>query len=457
MTGVPIEGADVPATGGAATTQRTATGLLRVLGAAFGIAVIIGNTIGVGILRTPGEVAARLPSVPLFLGVWVAGGLYALLGAVSLSEPGAMIPRSGGQYVIVHRALGPFPGFVVGWSDWLSTCGSIALVSIVLGEYLGPLVPALAGREAITASTVVILFALLQWRGVRVGDATQQITSLLKTLALLGLVAAILLLPHAAQPPVAATVMPKGAALLTAAVIGLQAAIYTYDGWTGAIYFGEEIRNPGRDVPRATIGGVLLVLFIYLSINIAFLRVVAIERMAGDPFVAATAAVAVFGPHGDTVIRVLMIVSMLAAVNALQLMASRIPVAMSRDGLLPGASRVNRGGTPAPALFMGTGVALLFIATNTFDTVLSLLAFFFVASYALSFTSIFVLRRREPTTPRPYRVIGYPWTTGLALAGSIAFLVASFVGDRANTVRALLLLVASVPVFLLVRRSARPA
>lgn len=431
--------------------------LLRVLGAAFGIAVIIGNTIGVGILRTPGEVAARVPSVPLFLGVWLAAGAYALLGAISLSEPGAMIPRSGGQYVIVRRALGAYPGFVVGWSDWISTCGSMAAIAIVMGEYVGPLIPALAGHEAATATAAVVFFALLQWRGIRIGDVAQQLMSLLKTLALLGLVAAILLLPHATTlPDAAALPLPAGMAIIGAAVIAFQAAIYTYDGWTGAIYFGEEIRNPGRDIPRATIGGVLLVLLIYLSLNAAFLVAVPISTMAGDPFVAATAAAAVFGPRGDTVIRVLMIVSMLAAVNAMQLMASRVPLAMSRDGLLPAAaSGVNRGGTPVPALFLGTAVTVLFIVTNTFETVLALLAFFFVANYALSFTSVFVLRRTEPDTPRPYRVIGYPWTTGLALAGSVGFLAASFVGDRANSLRALLLLAASLPVFLVVRRKTR--
>jgi APA family basic amino acid/polyamine antiporter len=425
-----------------------------VLGAAFGVAVIVGNTIGVGILRTPGEVAAHVPSVPLFLGVWVAAGLYALLGAVSLAEPGAMIPRSGGQYVIVHRALGRFPGFVVGWSDWLSTCGSMAAIAIVLGEYIGPLVPALAGHEVATASVVVLFFAVLQWRGVRIGDVAQQLTSLIKTLALLALVAAILLLPHAtAVAPGAALPLAGGTAFLTAVVIAFQSAIYTYDGWTGAIYFGEEVKNPGRDIPRATIGGVLLVLLIYLSLNIAFLHTIPIERMAGDPFVAGTAAAAVFGPRGDPVIRVLMILSMLAAVNALQLMASRVPLAMSRDGLLPAvAAGVNRGGTPVPALLLGTAVTVLYIVTNTFQTVLSLLAFFFVANYALSFSSVFVLRRTEPDTPRPYRVFGYPWTTGVALVGSVAFLVASFVGDPANTLRAVLLLAVSLPVFLLVRR-----
>jgi APA family basic amino acid/polyamine antiporter len=365
-----------------------------------------------------------------------------------------MIPRSGGQYVFVRRALGPYPGFVVGWSDWISTCGTVAAVSIVLGEYVGPLVPALAGREALTASCVVVMFTLLQWRGVRVGDAAQQITSLLKTIALLGLVAAILLLPRV--DPAAATsqaALPAGLALVGATVIAFQAAIFTYDGWTGAIYFGEEVRNPGRDIPRATIGGVLLVLGLYLLLNIAFLHVVPIERMAGDPFVAATAAAAVFGPNGDTIIRVLMIVSMLAAVNANVMMGSRVPVAMSRDGLLPEpVTHVNARGTPTPALFLGSAVTLLFVVTNTFDSVLALLAFFFVANYALSFSSVFVLRRKEPATARPWRVFGYPWTTGIALVGSIAFLVAAVIGDRANSLRALLLLAASFPVYLAVRR-----
>ena len=174
--------------------------------------------------------------------------------------------------------------------------------------------------------------------------------------------------------------------------------------------------------------------------------------MAGDPFVAASAAAVVFGSQGDTIIRILMIVSLLAAVNANQLIASRVPLAMGRDRLLPvAATRVNVGGTPTTSLFAGTGVVLLLVATNSFDTLLALLAFFFVANYVLSFASVFVLRRREPSTPRPFRAIGYPWTTGIALIGSIAFLVASIVGDPSNSSRALLLLAASVPVFLLVR------
>ena len=285
------------------------------LGVAFGLAVLVGNTIGMGILRTPGEVAARLPSVPLFMAVWVAGAVYALLGALTVAELAAMRPRSGGLYPLVHDVLGEYPGFIVGWTDWLATCGSMAAVAMVFGEYVGPLIPGTSGRELITASSVVMGFAFLQWRGIRIGDAAQQITSLLKCLALVGLAAVALVrrIDSTASAPVTAVATPTGFAFVGAIIIALQSAIYTYDGWTGPIYFGEELRDPARDIPRTMIGGVLLVLVIYLSLNAAFLRVVPIQDMAGDPFVAATAATRLFGPTGDTVIRVVMLLSLIAS------------------------------------------------------------------------------------------------------------------------------------------------
>jgi basic amino acid/polyamine antiporter, APA family len=456
--------ADAVSTRVPAAHARSASGLLRVLGVAFGLAIVIGNTIGMGILRTPGEIAAQLPSVPLFLGIWVVGALYALLGALSIAELGAMHPRSGGLYPLARRGLGAYPGFVVGWTDWLSTCGSTAAVAIVLGEYVGPLIGPLAGREAFTATAVVIGFTLLQWRGIRIGDAAQRATSLVKAVSLIGLAILALVIggtgtAGGATVEAATPAVPGGLLLAAAIVVALQSAIYTYDGWSGPIYFGEEVENPGRDIPRAMIGGVLLVLAIYLALNVAFLRVLPIEEMAGDPFVAATAAARLFGPFGDTVIRVLMIVSLIAAVNALLLMASRVPFALSRDGMLPSAlSRVNDGGTPVPALVACAVIAILFVATNTIDTALALLAFFFVANYAICLSAVFVLRWREPDAPRPFRVPLYPLVPGLALAGSLAFLVAAVLGDRQNSINALIILAASVPVYLLVRaRTARAA
>ncbi len=432
--------------------------LLRILGVGFGLAVIIGNTIGAGILRTPGVVAEHLPDPALFIGVWVAGGIYALLGAVSIAELGTMIPKSGGQYVFAHRALGPYAGFVVGWSDWISTCGTVAALAIVVAEYSGTLLPPLAGKTVPVALATAVAFALLQWRGVRWGSLAQQITSLVKAAAFILLIGAAFLLGSnqatldPATAPAAASGPVSGMTLL-AVILALQSVIYTYDGWTGVIYFSEEVRDPGRDIPRSMFGGVLSVIAIYLLVNLALLYVLPVSKIAGDTLAVGALAKAVFGAVGDTVIRVVMIVSLLSAINACHLMASRVLFAMSRDGLFSDrAVRVNEGGTPTVALLVGTLVAAFFILSGTFNQVIAVLAFFFVASYTISFISLFVLRKREPDLPRPYKAWGYPVTTALALAGSVAFLVGAVLSDTENSIYCALVLAASLPVYLLFKR-----
>src|SRR5262245_25719128 len=225
--------------------------LLRVFGVAFGVAVTVGNTIGAGILRTPGEIAGHLSRPWLFMAVWLAGGLYALLGAISLAELGAMIPLSGGQTVFVRRALGGYAGFVVGWSDWVSTCASTALISLVVGEYARALVAGAPSQTAI-ALFCALLFALLHARGVRLAGRTQLVTSALKALGFVLLILACFVLAPAKSSAVYAAPGKLG---LVAIVLSLQSIIYTYDGWAAPIYFSEETRNPGRDIPRALIAG----------------------------------------------------------------------------------------------------------------------------------------------------------------------------------------------------------
>jgi len=437
--------------------------LLRVLGVGFGLAVIIGNTIGAGIFRTPGVVAAELPNPWLFFAVWIVGGLYALLGAISVAELGAMIPRSGGQYVFARYALGEYAGFIVGWSDWISTCGTTAAVALVIGEFTGALFPALAGRSVSIAAIVAIVFALLQWRGILWGSRVQNLTSFLKTLAFIALVVACFVLggggsvTGGAASDAATGPTATGLALMTALVLSLQSVIYTYDGWAGAVYFSEEVQNPGRDIPRSMFGGVLLVIGIYFLVNLALLYVLPIQRIAGQKFAAGLAAEVIFGAYGDSIFRALTIISMLSCINAYHLMATRVLFAMSRDGLFSKfTASVNAGGTPTAALFLSTIISLLFIVFGeTFEQVITVLAFFFVANYTISFISVFVLRRREPDKPRPYRAWGYPWTTALALLGSIAFLAGAVASDTRNSIYALLLLAASYPAFLLLKQLAR--
>ena len=431
------------------------------LGVSFGLAVIIGNTIGAGILRTPGVVAAQLPDAWLFIGVWIVGGLYALLGALSIAELGAMIPRSGGQYVFARYALGEYAGFIVGWSDWISTCGTTAAVAIVIGEFTGVLFPLFAGQSVAIASAVAIFFALLQWRGIVWGSRVQNLTSLLKALAFIALVMACFILggKGSVAAQTAVQPVPIGLSMLVALVLALQPVIYTYDGWAGVVYFSEEVHDPGRDIPNSLFGGVLSIIGIYVLVNLALLYVLPITNIAGQEFAAGVAAQVIFGQYGDTIFRSLTILSMLSGINAYHLMASRVLFAMSRDGLFSKrVAKVNEGGTPTAALFLSTAIAVLFIVFGkTFEKVITVLAFFFVANYTISFISVFVLRWREPERARPYRTWGYPWTTALALIGSVAFLVGAVASDTRNSIYALLLLALSYPAFLLLRRLAQAA
>jgi APA family basic amino acid/polyamine antiporter len=429
----------------------------------FGIAAAVGNTIAAGIVRAPGDIAQWLPRPMLFFSVWVIGGLYALVSAPSMAELGAAIPRSGGQYNFSRRAIGEYAGFIVGWSDWLSTCGTAAAVAIVIAEYSGALVPVLAGaiKLKVIAVGVIVAFFLLQWRGINWGSRTQLVTSAIKAFAFLVVVIVCFLLGGgtraASNPSMQVLPAPSGWPLAIAVMLGLQAVLYTIDGWDGIVYFGEEIRNPGRDVPRAIFGSVLSIMGIYLLLNAAVLYVLPINEIAGNTFSVGTAVGRVLGRYGDPIFRSIMLISLLSCLNANQLFCSRTLYAMSCDGLFfRRVASVNAGGTPVLSLFLSTIVGVLFVL-GSFERVIAMLSFFFVANYTLSYTSLFVLRRRQPEMERPYRAWGYPWTTAMALAGSILFLGGSMATDRQNAPLALLLLVCSYPVFLLLKLVQRRA
>jgi APA family basic amino acid/polyamine antiporter len=362
-----------------------------------------------------------------------------------------MLPRSGGQYVFSRYALGEYAGFIVGWSDWISSCGSTAAVSLLIGTFAGALFPALAGQSKTVAAAVAIIFAFLQWRGIVWGSNIQNLTSLLKALAFFALIVAAFLL--GGNGALTTTQSHATPITLAAIVISLQAAIYTYDGWSGVIYFSEEVKEPSRNIPRALFSGVLTITAIYLLVNVALLYVLPMTQMAGKEFVAGEAANVIFGVHGDTIFRCLTIVSMLSGINALHLMATRVIFAMSRDGLFTKhAAVVNEGGTPTIALALSLCVALMFIIFGEkFETVITVLAFFFVVDYILSFVSLFVLRWREPDMPRPYRAWGYPVTPALALIGSVLFLAGAIRADTRNSIYALVLLAVSYPMFRLIK------
>jgi APA family basic amino acid/polyamine antiporter len=433
------------------TTGSVSKGrFLQVLGVAFGLAIIVGNTIGVGIMRTPGDVAALLPSLPWFIGVWLAGGVYALFGAMTLAEPGAMIPKSGGMYIVPLRALGRYPGFAIGWTDTISTSAAVAAITIAFGEYTVDLFPGLKGQGSVIAIVVTTVLALIQWRGIRIGDIVQQITSLLKMLVLTGVAVVCFILPVKELPPPAVAL--PASVTLTSIVLALQSVIYTYDGWNGMLYFGSEVKDPGRNVPRGMAGGVLLVVAIYLLLILGFSHVLGLSGMAGQNLVAGSAAQAVFGPIGDRVVRFVILISLVSAANAILLMVQRIPCSMARDGLAPARlGDLNAGGTPTLALLFAWLATVTLIATGTFERAIAIAAFYYVFQYGVAFISVIVMRRREPDAPRPYRAWGYPVVPVLLTVIAILFMVGVYIGDQKNTLLSLALLAVSYPVYLGVR------
>src|SRR5581483_7337494 len=287
-------------------TSVAPAGLRRVLGVGFGLAVIIGSTLGIGILRTPGLVAGQLSSPGAILAVWIVGGLYTLLGSICLTELGAMLPQAGGYYVYARRAFGDAVGFAVGWTDWLTYCAVLGYVSIAIGEFTAVLSPALAPYIKVVAVASLLALVLLQWTGVRVGSRFQEATTAIKFGAFLSLVVLCFVFAGRVAPPLAAGAL--AAPTLAGVVVALQSVLITYGGWQSALYFTEEDRDPSRNLPQSMIGGVALVLVVYVLVNAALLRVLPVAALAQSTLPAADAAQAILGARGGWLITLLSLI-----------------------------------------------------------------------------------------------------------------------------------------------------
>jgi basic amino acid/polyamine antiporter, APA family len=410
--------------------------LRRLLGLGFGLAVIVGSTIGVGILRTPGIVAGHLHGASAILILWLVGGLYTLLGAVCLAELGTMAPRAGGYYVYARRGFGDWAGFGVGWTDWLTYCTVLAYVSIGLAEFSGGLVPALAGWVRTVGIVTLLAMVALQWVGLKVSARFQEWTTAAKFLAFLALIVAALTM----GPGKVQSAQAPGTALgltFTGAILGLQAIVIAYGGWQSALYFTEEDRDPGRNLPRAMIGGVVSVIVVYLLVNLALLAVLPIPDLAKSMLPGADAAAILAGDRGRQIITVLSVLSLLPLLNAILMIGARILFAMGRDGLVSRrTASVNAGGTPDVATLVTTVVAVLLIASGTFQTLIALASVFLAVNYCVSCLALVALRRREPDAVRPFRAWGYPWSAALVVVGAVVFLGGVLVSDPRSALMA---------------------
>jgi len=443
------------------TNNASARPLRRILGLGFGLAIAFGGTVGVGILRLPGTLAASLGDARLIILFWILGGAYALLGALTVAELSTMSPQAGGFYVYARRAFGDGAGVVLGWSDWLNNVASVSYASITATTFLAVLWPAAGAHPQATAVGIVLAFTAYHWIGLKSSSGLTGFISVSVGVMLMVLVGACLLshpvaLPAGPSPAGAAAAPVAAVAGLAAVVAALRAVLVTFDGWYSPIYFAEENTDPGGTMPRALIGGTLIVAALYLVINIALLRVLPMATLAASELPAADAARLVFPEGGATLVTVISVVTVLSLVNAAILLPPRILLAMSRDGLFAKqATQVSRGGTPRVGLVITSATAILLVLTGSFEQIVALAAVLFVLNYLSAYTAMFVLRRREPDAPRPFRAPLVPVTTGIVLVGSILFLVAAIRDDLRSGAIAGVFVAAVAGIYWLVRGRAR--
>ena len=428
--------------------------LQKSLGLSFNIAVLIGGTIGVGILRTPGTIAEMLNNYWLILVSWLFGGLYVLLGANSYSELATMLPKAGGSYNYIKRALGEYAGFLSGWYDYIVNAIPPAFYCIVISEYTIILFPQLANYATVMSISLLIAFVLLHLSGVKNGSLIQQITSLLKVICFVALVVACFMYSGAEIPPIKTDNSVFQIGLIFGFFKSLQLIIGTYNGWNAVCFFAEENENPNKNIPKSLYSGVLLVVAIYILVNAAFFHVLPIETLAKSNLAAADVAKILFGESGAKIVTVISIFSLISILNAFMMIPPRILYGLSRDGFfIEKGTQVNKGGTPIVALLVSSFFSLFLICIGSFEVLFSFAAFISIIVWGLAYYSLLKLRTSEPHLPRPYRSFWYPWTTIIALIFSIALLAGFIYSDPKSFIIIVGIAIASYPLFLLLKKN----
>ena len=427
--------------------------LKKSLGLSFNIAVLIGGTIGVGILRTPGTIAGMLDNYWLIIASWLIGGIYVLIGANSYAELATMLPKAGGSYNYIKRAFGNYAGFLSGWFDYITNAIPPAFYCIVISEYIIILFPDLANFSTAIAISLLIAFVLLHLTGVKNGSVIQQITSFLKVICFVALVVACFMYSGVQLDPI-----PKNNTVFQIGLIfgffkSLQLIIGTYNGWNSVCFFAEENENPGKNITKSLYSGVLLVIAIYVLINIAFFYVLPIQTVAKSSLAAADVANIIFGKNGAIIVTVISIFSLISILNAFMMIPPRILYGLSRDGFfIEKGTIVNKGGTPIVALLVSSLFSLFLICIGSFEVLFSFAAFTSIIVWGLAYFSLIKLRNSEPDLPRPYHSIWYPWSTIIVIITSLALLIGFIFSDPKSFVIIVGITAVSYPLFLVLNR-----
>jgi amino acid transporter len=429
--------------------------LPRTLGLWSSVGLVVGITIGTGIFRTPARIASLVPDPLLVLGLWVAGGVVTLCGALSIAELAAALPQTGGFYAYLREGWGRLAGFLFGWSELvLIRATALGGMAIVFGEYLLRSIgldPAAHTTAARLVPAAAILFAAaVNIRGANLGALIVGVSTLAKFAALVLLVGAAAVLGGGQGASLANLTTGTGSSIgISSLGLALISVFWAYDGWGDLSFAAGEVRNPQRNLPRAIILGTLAIVIIYVLVNVAYLYVIPIETVGRSPLIAADMMLTLFGRTGAALVSVFVMISSFSSLNGSMLAAPRVFFAMAEDGLLFGriASVHSRFRTPWAAIALSAILGIALVLSQGFERLASTFVLAIWPFYALSVAAIYRLRRTRPTMPRPYRVVGYPVVPAIFIGAVVWFIGNALINEPRPTLVTFALILAGVPVY----------
>ena len=426
--------------------QVTSNQLPRQLSLIDAASIVVGIIIGAGIFLVPSLVAKSLPSAPWIIAVWVVSGILSFCGALAFAEMGAAMPATGGQYVFLREAFGPMAAFLCGWTFLLvSMTASMAWLAVSFCRYLGYFVPLAPWQSNAVGCALVLILTWINYRGVVLGAWVQKIFTGAKLLGIFTLIIAALFSSRTAAPSAALT-RPIRFSDFGVAMI---ACLLAYDGWVNMSFVAGEIRDPKRNILRALLAGVALVMVVYISANVAFLSVLSPTEIAQSERVGADVAVRALGPAGGTFISAIILMSIIGSLNGRFLTQARVYFAQAQDGLFfrqfANVHPVYK--TPSFSLWMQAALSILLLLTGSWNFLIDYAMPAIWVTYAVSVAGVIVLRRKFPDLERPYKMWGYPVTPILFVTAAVAFVINSAIENPQPTLTALGLILLGVPAY----------
>lgn len=446
--------------------------LIRGLNLADATSLVVGTIIGTGIFLKTTVMTQQLGSPEWVLLAWIAAGVLSLAGALSYAELGGMLPKAGGEYVYLRTAYGDFPAFLYGWMRFaVGSTGSIAglgagfaiFLTAILGlntpfyetklNLFGNEIPWQFGWAQIIAVAAIMTFSLLNCAGVIFGGKVQTILTIAKVLGITIIVVGVFLFAKSVGwENLANELRTKDLTFIQAFGAAMLAALWAYDGWNNMPMAAGEIKNPERNVPRALIFGMFVVITVYLLTNLAYFHALPVAEIAtaNETSPVATKAVMTFlGETGATFVVIAIMVSILGALNGSILTGARVPYAMAENGLFPKsqAKLTEKTNVPARAIMLQAVWASIIALMGTFDQITNYAVFAMWIFYILTTSAVFVLRRKMPDAERPYRTLGYPLTPLIFILVGVWLLINTLQTSPLEAGIGLLLISLGIPIY----------